>query len=131
MTIPIRYIKILFHEGENIEFYGIYQGTKDTLFHMRVKCDFCDKVHCRCFETVEEAMDFEDFLCSNKCFVLSMQGDDEDLDALIEGMELGDTPLRSLPDSAFDELVSGMDDTIDVYECPTGDVCPVGTECPQ
>lgn len=130
MSIPIRYIKILFHEGENIEFYGIYQGTKDGLFRMRVKCDYCDKVYCRCFETIEEAMGFEGFICSNRCFALSMRGDDEDLDALIEGMELGDIPLELLPDSVFDELVSGMDDALDAYDCPMGDVCPVGTDCP-
>ena len=131
MAITIRYIKILYHEGENIESHGIYQGVKDGLYHMRTNCAFCDKVQCRCFKTVSEALGFEGFICSNKCFVLSIQGNDDTLEALIEGMELGDTPLDSLPDAVYDELVSGMDDALDDYDYPMGESCPVGEECPS
>ena len=117
---------MLFYEGENIEHYGIYQGVRDKLYRMRVECNHCDKVQCRCFETIKEAMGFEGFICSNKCFVLSMQGEDDTLDELIEGMELGDTPLDSLEDAVYDELVSGIEETFDdEYECPMGEPCPV------
>lgn len=129
MSIPIRYIKILLHEGENIEFYRIYQGTKDALFRMRIKCDYCNKEQCRCFETVEKAVGFEGFLCSNKCFILSMQGNDETLDALIKAMELGNTPLESLPDIVYDNIVSEMMDCFDdEYEYSIGKSCPVYEE---
>lgn len=131
MSIIIQYIKMLFYEGENIEHYGIYQGVKDGLYRMRVECDHCDKVQCRCFETIDEAIAFEGFICSNKCFVLSMHGEDDALDALIEGMELGNTPLDSLNKAVYDELVSDMEDELENYDCPMGESCPVGEECPQ
>ena len=130
MPVVIRYIKMLFYEGENIEDYGIYQGVRDGLYRMRTNCAYCDKVQCRCFDTIEKALCFKGFICSSKCFVLSMQGKDDTLDELIEGMELGDTPLESLPDAVYDELVSGMDDALDDYDCPMGESCPVGEECP-
>jgi len=90
---------------------------------MRVECECCVNTQCRCFESIEEAMFFEGYICSNRCFVISSHGNDEFLDEIIDKMKLK-VPLESLDDSVFDEIVSKMiDDVFDQYECPTGEPC--------
>jgi len=125
MSKDKRYTKIFSYKGEDIECYGIYSYSEDTLFRMKVECDFCYKTQCRCFKSIEKAIAFEGIICSNRCFVLSYQGEDEALDEIIAGFEL-DIPLESVSDEIIDEIVSQMgDECFDDFECPMGEMCPV------
>ncbi|MCK4668229.1 hypothetical protein KAU33_15870 [Candidatus Dependentiae bacterium] len=110
--------KISSYKDQDIESFNIYSSDKDNLFRMKVKCEFCHKTQCRCFGSIEEAISFEGYVCSSRCFVLTCRGDDETLDKIIEEMDLK-VPLESLDVSVFDEIVSEMQDEIfDDYECP-------------
>ena len=123
MAHPPHLTKILYHEDEAIDFFNIFSSTKDKLFRMKVKCDYCDNTQCRCFKTIEDAIHFEGFVCSNRCFVLACRGEDETLDKIIDDMKL-EVPLESLDDAVFEEIISGMgDELFDEYECPAGDIC--------
>lgn len=123
MPHPSYLTKVLYYKDEYIGFFNIYSSDKDNLFRMKVKCECCPKTQCRCFGSIEEAMSFEGYVCSSRCFVLICRGDDETLDKIIEEMDL-EVPLESLDDSVFEEIVSGMQDEIfDEYECPAGEPC--------
>lgn len=119
------YTKILSHEGENIECYNIYSFSEDDIFHMKVKCDFCDGTQCRCFKSIEDAIGFEGIVCSNRCFVLTYRGKNDFLDDIITAFEL-DIPLQTASNEVFDEIVSQLgDDFFEDCECSSGHTCPV------
>ena len=107
MPHPSHLTKILNYKGEDIEFFNIFTSTKDDLFRMKVKCESCDRTQCRCFKSIEEAILFEGFICSNRCFVLVSHGDDEVLEKIIDDMELK-VPLELLEMLYLEKLVMGL-----------------------
>lgn len=125
MPRPSHLTKITYCGDEYIWFLDIYSSTKDDLFRMKVKCDFCSETQCRCFKSIREAVRFEGFICSNRCFVLMNRGDNETLDKIIDDMKLK-VPLESLDKSVFNDIVSGMEDELfNDYECAEGEMCEI------
>lgn len=125
MVHSARFAKMSCYDNGDITSYKIYWDTEDRNYRMRVKCDNCPEEQCRCFEDIEDAMFFEGYLCSERCFVLALQGEDEHLDEIVLGMNLT-IPLKDAPDSVIEEiLLLFYNNDTDNCEMSVGEMCPI------